>query len=236
LKLFEQICLGAVTAGVLFLMWEGGTLERQSKLDEHMLAMDTHGAILKVDGVLGKAETVENRAIDASERVTAAAQKQSDYFSNTQQETYKAIVDLKTLVAHLDWNLNGGGKAHVVGVLPALARTLDATTTLQTAAVADLDTTTRHVNDTIDALRPMIDQGIAATRAASASMSDPAIHETFVHLASTSGHADKTAADVQQIADGWVKPIKGFWNHVTHFIVPAAVDAAQVATPIFARH
>ena len=43
MKLFEQICLGAVTAGVLFLMWEGGTLERQSKIDEHMLAMDTHG-------------------------------------------------------------------------------------------------------------------------------------------------------------------------------------------------
>lgn len=227
MKHFESICLGAVTVGVLFLVVEVGLLARGARADLDRITRDTHTAMLKADDVLGRAETVENTGIDA-------AHAEIEYFQKTQEQVYRAIVDAKHLIGTTDLNLNGG-PGHP-GVLPALARTLDATTTLQTAAVADLATTTRHVNDTIDALRPMIDQGIAATRAASASMADPAIHETFVHLASTSGHADKTAADVQQIADGWVKPIRGFWNHVRAIVVPAAVDAAQVATPIFAKH
>ena len=62
-------------------------------------------------------------------------------------------------------------------------------------------------------------------------MVDPAIHETLVHLASTSGHVDKTAADVQQIADKWVAPVRGFWNHVRALVIGLA-PVAQLATPI----
>jgi len=235
-KLFDQICWGIITAGIFFLSAEAGLLERGARQDLHLIATDTHTAMLKMDAVIGQAQTVENRAIDASERVTAAAQQQSDYWQKTQKQVYEAIVDAKKMIGRTDISLNGRPGYRDEGVLPTMAKTLEATISLQTAAVVDLDSTTKHVNDTIDAYRPMIDNAIRATGAAATAMSDPAIHETMVNLASTSGHADKTFADVQHIADGWVAPIKGFWNHVRAIVVPAAVDAAQVATPIFAKH
>lgn len=58
------------------------------------------------------------------------------------------------------------------------------------------------------------------------------VSQSSQSLADTSAHLDKTAADIQKIADAWSAPVKGFWNHLKLFLREVAGPAASVVTAV----
>ena len=219
MKLFESICLGVVTACVAVLLIEGALFVREARVDVDKITGEAQGWNRGVWNVLGdtSAAMLTVAQIGAKERNDFDAQQA--YYKSLSQKSGTLLDSLTTTVD----SFNGT-------VLPRVAAALDGTIALETNASRDLTDTTIKIDDTIDDLRPIIDNGIKATAAAAVSMSDPAIHETLAHVDGVSGNLDATSADIRKIADAWAAPIKGTWNHLKAFLVTFAGPAAQVAT------
>jgi ABC-type transporter Mla subunit MlaD len=223
MNLFENICLGTVTAIAAVLLIEGALFLRSARLDIAPIAASTQRAIDNADSLLHQTGVTIEQINEATQKFSAAADQQTAYWQKTQLQVYKLITDTKEIMVRSDRSLNDV-------LVPRISASLDASTDLQVSAMRNLTDTTARIDDTIDALRPMIDNGIRATAAAATAMSDPAIHETLTHVDGVSGNLDTTSADIQAFVHRETTPVRGTWNVVKKFLQEFAGPAAQVAT------
>ena len=226
MKLFEHICLAAGTAGVLFLLVEAGLFVRELRIDADKITGQVAGLALptqKAEAAIA-ATAITFAQVGAHER--DAFQQQQDYFRGLSVRT-NALLDSATVTVN----------TFNTSVLPRVAGTLDATSALEASAMRNLTDTTAKIDDTIDALRPMIDGGIRATTAAASAMSDPAIHATLDHMDASAGNLEGMSADGKRMtADAAafvhreLAPVRGTWHAIKAFLFEIAGPAAQVAT------
>jgi hypothetical protein len=225
LKIFEAICAAIVTAAAAFLMIEGGLFLRELRIQVDPIAVHAQVAIQQANIDLSELFVVESSVYDATQKVSDAADQQSAYWQKTQLQVYKLITDTKEIMVRTDRSLNDI-------LVPRISASLDASTALQVSAMRNLTDTTARIDDTIDALRPMIDNGIHATAAASAVMSDPVIHETLAHVDGAAGNVDAATSDIAEFVHRETTPVRGTWNVVKKFLQEFAGPAAQVATAV----
>lgn len=210
MDLFEKICLGTVTVCAGVLLIEGALFVREARLDTDKITGEVAGWNRGVWNVLG----------DTSSAMTLLAQigaKERNDF-DAQQAYYK---DLSSKTGTLLDSANKTVNTFNDMILPRVADTLEASEALETSAARNLTDTSAKIDDTIDALRPMIDGGIRATTAAAAAMADPAIHETLDHFDATAGNLEGMSADGKRItgdASAYVhrltRPARGSWAFV----------------------
>jgi hypothetical protein len=206
-KLFEHICLGAITAGAAFLLVEGGLFFHFLARDADEIASSARLTIDRANVALDGAIAMESSIYEETRKVGAAADQQAAYWQKTQLQVYKLITDTKQIMVRTDRSLNDV-------LVPRLAASLDASTALQHTAAAGVTDTTAKIDDTLDALRPAIDNLVAATAAAAADMSDPAIHETLAHVDGVAGNLDTTSSDVQKYVRRMTAPARGSWHFI----------------------
>jgi hypothetical protein len=206
-KTFENICLIVITVCAAFLLLELGLLARDLRTDVTSTAQN-------VAAVLATVNQTAVQARDASEQAKLAAIEQRAYWQKTSLETYKTMASLRLTIVRTDRALNET-------LVPRLAASLDAATALQVSTMRNLTDTTTRIDETIDALRPAIDNAITATAAASADLADPAIHQTLAHLDETSARAALTAAQTEQIAGHLNDASRDFAAYVHRMTAPA---------------
>jgi hypothetical protein len=216
MKTFEAFCAGIVTVAAAFLMIEGGLFFRELRIQVAPIAVDA-------DIALQNSQDAIARATAAEDRFSEAATEQAAYWQKTQLQVYKLITDAKEIMVRTDRSLNDV-------LVPRVAASLDASTGLEMSAMRNLTDTTAKIDDTIDALRPMIDNGIHATAAAATAMSDPAIHETLAHVDGAAGNLDATTGDIHAFVHRETTPVRGTWTVIKAFLRDFAGPAAQVAT------
>jgi hypothetical protein len=223
MNLFEKICMGIVVAPLSVLLIEGALFVREARIDADKITGEAAGWNRGVWNVLGdtSAAMLVVAQIGAKERNDFDAQQ--TYYKNLSSKS-GALLD--SLTSSVDAFNNT--------VLPRVAAALDGTTALETTAAQDLADTTMKIDASIDSLtsgtREMIDGGIKATTAAAAAMSDPAIHETLVHVDGVAGNLDATSGDVRTFVHRETTPVRGTWNEVKAFLAWIAGPLAQVAT------
>ena len=221
----KTIAIVAIAIGILIFLY---------RLSVQLDLFNSHATTLLVttNQAMKNIRDAAASARDASEQAKLAATEQRAYWQKTSLETYKTMASLRLTIVRIDESLNDV-------LVPRVAGSLDAATALETSAARNLTATTAKIDDTIDALRPMIDGGIAATAAASAAMeaagkqmSDPAIHETLSHVDGLAGNLDATSADIQAFVHRETTPVRGTWNVIKAFLRDFAGPAAQVATSV----
>jgi hypothetical protein len=218
MKIIESICVSIVTIAAAFVMIEGGLLFRDARLQIAAIALDADIAIQNAQGTFARASAAEDK-------LSNAADEQAAYWQKTQLQVYKLITDTKEIMVRTDRSLNDI-------LVPKISASLDASTALQVSAMRNLTDTTARVDDTIDAFRPIIDNGIRATSAAATAMSDPAIHETLGHVDGAAGNLDATTSDIHAFVHRETTPVRGTWNVIKTFLRDFAGPAAQVATSV----
>lgn len=223
MKIFEAICAAIVTAAAAFLMIEGGLFLRDARSDLAPVAFHAQSALMQAENDLRGAALVEMKILESTQKFSDAADEQAAYWQKTQLQVYKLITDMKEIMVRTDRSLNDV-------LVPRISASLDASVALETSAARNLTDTTAKIDDTIDALRPMIDNGIRATAAAATAMSDPAIHETLAHVDGAAGNLDATTSDIHAFVHRETTPVRGTWNVIKAFLRDFAGPAAQVAT------
>lgn len=219
MKLFEKICLGAATSGVLFLLVEAGLFIREERINSDKITGQTVGLALPIKNALAQIAAAAKTFAQVGAQERNAFQEQQNYFRGLTARTNTLFDTANTTLTVFN-----------ATVLPRVAAALDGTTALETDAARDLTDTTIKIDDTIGALRPMIDGGIHATTAAAAAMSDPAIHETLAHVDGVAGNLDATSGDIRGFVHRETTPVRGTWNVIKSFLMEFAGPAAQVAT------
>jgi len=224
--LFEKICLGIVTACAATLILEGALLARELRIDADKISGQLVGLALPTKNAEAQIASAAKTFAQVGEHERDAFQQQQDYFRGLSQRT-NALLDSANVTVEL-FNTS---------VLPRVSASLDATSALEASAMRNLTDTTAKIDDTIDALRPMIDGGIRATTAAASAMSDPAIHATLDHMDASAGNLEGMSADGKRMtADAAafvhreLAPVRGTWHAIKAFLFEIAGPAAQVAT------
>lgn len=200
MKLFESICLAAITACVAFLVIELGLLASDARKD-----LNTFNGKLNTLAVTVNEAAVEAR--DASTQAKLAATEQRAYWQKTSLETYKTMASLRLTIVRTDTSLNDQ-------LVPRLALALDNTNKLSVAAAGGLQ-------QTMDSLRPVLSNLAAASAGAATTMNDPAIRETLGHLDETSARAALAAAQTVQIAGHLNDASRDFAAYVHRVTAPA---------------
>lgn len=219
MTLFEKICLGVVVAPAAVLLIEGALLLREARIDEDKITGETIGLALPTKNAEAQIASAAKTFAQVGAQERDTFQEQQQYFRDLSTRS-DALLDAATRTVN---ELN-------TSVLPRVTAALDGTTALETNAARDLTDTTIKIDDTIDALRPMIDGGIRATTAAAAALSDPSIHETEAHLDGVAGNLDATSGDVRAFVHRETAPVRGTWNIIKSFLAEFAGPLAQVAT------
>lgn len=180
LKLVVEIALMiAIATGLLLFLRDLGLLTKH--LDDTITATNR---------VIAKTEKVEDAVFTATSVFSAQVAGQQADWQKSQLQVYKTITDTKEILVRTDKSLNDV-------LVPRLARSLDASVVLQNTAAENMTGTAVRVDATLDALRPMIENGIRATSAAADTMSDPEIRESikqFSAAAENSAIATREAA------------------------------------------
>jgi hypothetical protein len=226
MRLFENICLGTVTAAAAVLLAEGALFVRQARIDADKITGQVMGLALPTKNAEAQLASAAKTFAQVGEHERDAFEQQQDYFSNLSLHTNlllnEATITLQTFNAT---------------VLPRVASSLDASRDLQMSAMRNLTDTSAKIDGTIEELQPLIDNGIRATSAAAAAMSDPAIHETLDHLDASAGNLEgmsadgkKMTADVAAFTHRELAPVRGTWHVIKSFLMEFAGPAAQVAT------
>jgi hypothetical protein len=215
----------AVAIGILIFLFE--TSNQLDSLNAHVTALlvTTNQAMVNIRDAAASAR-------DASEQARLAAAEQRAYWAKTSLETYKTMASLRLTIVRTDRSINDV-------LVPRISASLDASTALQVSAMRNLTDTTAKIDDTIDDLKPMIDNGIRATAAAATAMGDPAIHETLTHVDGAAGNLDgmsadgkKITADVAAFTHRELAPVRGTWNLIKGVLRDFAGPAAEVATSV----
>ena len=211
---FENVCLGLVTAAAVVLLYEGALFLRAARLDLAPVA----DMIKKTNALLDQTTRAEQTVFDATAAFSAQLEKQSADWQKSQIQFYKTITDMKEIIVDTNDSLNHK-------LVPRLSDALDASTALEISAARNLTDTTIKIDDTIDALRLMIDNGIRATAAAATAMADPAIHESLDHLDAGAGNLEgmsadgkKMTADAASYVHRMTTPARGTWNTVKYLL------------------
>lgn len=215
MTLFEKLCMAVIVAPLSVLLIEGALFVRQARLDADKITGEAAGWNRGVWDVLGNTSAAMKvvAQIGAKERNDFDAQQ--EYYKNLSNKSGVFLDSLTTTVD--DFHRT---------VLPRVADTLDSAAALETSAARNLTDTTIKIDNTIESLRPIIDNGIVATQAAAAAMSDPAIHETLTHVdeasahaaiaadqaAQTTAHLNDAARDFAAYVHRMTAPARGVWN------------------------
>jgi hypothetical protein len=223
MTLFEKICLGTITVCAATLLLEGSVFVHHQDQHTATLAAGAADTLNKTNALLSQTAQMEQTVFTTAGSYSAQLAQQSATLEKSQLQLYKTITDLKEIFVRTDRSLNDV-------LVPKLAASLDASTALETSATRNLTDTTVKIDDTIDALRPMIDGGIRATTAAAEAMSDPAIHETATHVDGVSANLEATSADIRDFVHRETTPVRGTWNVIKAFLQEFAGPLAQVAT------
>lgn len=177
------ICLVAISYQLILFL-------RESRQDAHLVASDTHIAMRKADDVLGKFGAVENRELEASASQIAAFQKFN-------QEVLKVAAKVNDLTGHLDVRLNGTDTNPSLGLIPAAKDAVTQTIALQQAVLSDTGDATKHLDETMDLLRP----GLASFNTAAASL-PPFLQNLTDTAANTKTITAETAATMTDVHKG----------------------------------
>jgi hypothetical protein len=221
MKIFEHICLAAVTAGAVFLTIELGLFARDARLDLHATAA-------KVDRLLTTANETAGQARDASEQAKLAAIEQRAYWNKTSLETYKTMASVRLTIVRADHSLNDI-------LAPQLSATLQSTDRLSSTA-------SDQIAQTLDQMRPVLENLARASAAAADTMADPEIRQAIGHADETSAHAAAAADQTAQIAANlnkasadfaaYVHKIttgpRGVWN-ILHTLLGLAAQSRQAS-------
>lgn len=221
----RTISIVALAIGILIFLYR-----LSLKIDA--VTVPTTSLVITANQAMQNLRDAAASARDASEQAKLAATEQRAYWKKTSLEMYKTMAALRLTIVRTDESFNNV-------LMPKLATSLDASVTLQESAMKDLSDAIGKVDVTIDALRPAIDGGIAATQAASAAMeaagknmADPAIHETLAHVDGVAGNLDATSGDIRTFVHRETTPVRGTWNVIKAFLRDFAGPAAQVATSV----
>lgn len=221
----RTISIVALAIGILIFLYR-----LSLKIDA--VTVPTTSLVITANQAMQNLRDAAASARDASEQAKLAATEQRAYWNKTSLEMYKTMAALRLTIVRTDESFNNV-------LMPKLATSLDASVTLQESAMKDLSDAIGKVDVTIDALRPAIDGGIAATQAASAAMeaagknmADPAIHETLAHVDGVAGNLDATSGDIRTFVHRETTPVRGTWNVIKAFLRDFAGPAAQVATSV----
>ncbi len=195
---FEVAALITIAVFILLLLNELRRLTPDVRTDVNDLTSEIRQTIVTVNAAADQAR-------QASAQANLAAAEQRAYWAKTSLETYKTMASLRLTIVRTDKSLNDE-------LVPRLAKTLDSTAELSTTAAADL-------HRTMEELQPTLGNLSQASSAAAAAMSDPAIHDTLVHLDGVAAESEKTAAhleatthDVQTFIHRETEPVRGTWN------------------------
>lgn len=211
MDLFEKTCLGGITLCAGILLIECALLVREVRVDADKITGEVSGWNRGVWNVLGDTS--------AAMKVVAqiGAKERNDF--DAQQSYYKTLTtktgDLLDSATTTLNTFNGT-------ILPRVAAALDGSVALETSASRNLTDTAIKIDDTIDALRPAIDNAISATAAASAAMSDPAIHETLAHVDGTASNLNAASSDFAAYVHRMTAPARGVWNALIKLLGLAA--------------
>lgn len=152
----RTISIVALAIGILIFLYR-----LSLKIDA--VTVPTTSLVITANQAMQNLRDAAASARDASEQAKLAATEQRAYWNKTSLEMYKTMAALRLTIVRTDESFNNV-------LMPKLATSLDASVTLQESAMKDLSDAIGKVDVTIDALRPAIDGGIAATQAASAAM------------------------------------------------------------------
>ena len=222
----EKICLGAVSACAAALLVEGVLLVRELRIDADKIASEMVGLALPTKNALAQVASAGKTFAQVGEHERDAFQQQQDYFKGLSLRTNALLDSANTTVTLFN-----------TSVLPRVATSLDASAALETSAMRSLTDTTIKIDDTIDALRPMIDGGIRATTSAANAMADPAVHDTLAHFDAVAGNLEgmsqdgrRVTSDVAAFTHRELAPVRGTWNLIKSFLVEFAGPLSSVAT------
>jgi hypothetical protein len=214
-KIFESICLAAITACLAFLVIELGLLSRDARKDLDALSKNLNTLTLTANQT-----AVEAR--DASEQAKLAAIEQRAYWSKTSLETYKTMASLRLTIVRTNHSLNDE-------ISPRLAMALDSTNRLTATAAEQLQ-------KTMDELQPTLANLGRASAGAADAMNDPAIHETLAHVdeisqktavtadqaAQATAHVNTALADIAAYVHRMTAPARGIWTFAKELLGLAA--------------
>lgn len=217
--------LAVMALSAAFTLAEAGLFFREARLALAPIADSAQRTIDNADLLLHQTGVMVEQVNQDAVKFSGAADAQAAYWQKTQLQVYKLITDTKEIMVRTDRSLNDV-------LVPRVAASLDASTALQVSAMRNLTDTTARIDDTIDELRPIIDNGIRATTAAASAMSDPEIHETLTHVDGVSSNLEATTGDIQAFVHRETTPVRGTWNVIKAFLRDFAGPAAQVATSV----
>jgi len=232
MKLFEHICLGAISAAAVFLMVEWGLAARGVRISTAKAETAIESTLSQVNGVMRQTAAFEDEAHDTIGAFSAQISQQNKDWVKAQLEFYKTIADTKEIIVRTDKSLNDV-------LVPQLSAALDSTMKLSNTAAVQL-------THTMNELQPTFDSFAKAAAGAAETMNDPRIGEAIGHLAETSDHAAGAAANTEKATahvEGAAGDVQTFvhrettrraraWNTVRAFWMWFAGPAAQVATAV----
>lgn len=186
--------------------------------------------------LIPKAQAVVDQASTTLTHSNAALTSWQAQTASELSETRKATADLHDLIVHTDISLNGRhegegilGEIHA-NIIPHLVAVLDSSNAAVLVASDGIRRVSLSTDVVVEKTGPLVDalrlrvadpQYDAILASAAASMEN---------IKQTTAHGEIISADVQKIADEWVAPIKGFWNHLKLFVFEIAGPAASVAS------
>jgi uncharacterized protein len=214
------VALTVLAIGVLFLLFELGLLARDARAAMWQLEGESHTVLAQFSGTLGNVDS----AMTDVHSIELETQRTEEEMAGLLNQTRHGMLTQQQETA-----LVGRANA-VLDDSDAAIRNLDQTIVKLGDIAPAVEQTASTVNQTILSAQPgILDLNKAAAGAATA-MSDPAIHETMVHVDGTAGNLDATSSDIHDFVHRETTPVRGTWNVIKAFLSEFAGPAAQVAT------
>ena len=212
--------LFAVAIAVLFVLFELGLLARDARLAMWQIEGESHTVIAQFSGTLGNVDS----AMTDVHSIELETQRTEAEMAGLLNQTRHGMLTQQQETA-----LVGRANA-VLDDSDATIRNLDSTITQIGQIAPTAQQTVSNLNQTIISAQPGILDLNKAAAGAAVAMSDPAIHETLVHVDGMAGNLDATSSDIHDFVHRETTPVRGTWNVIKAFLQEFAAPLAQVAT------
>lgn len=202
--IFKAICLGIITACLGWFLIEASITFR-------WLRFDSHEVTLKLDAYIGSLEWPTQNAlaqIAATGKVLSqVGAEERNAFASQQKYYVKLTSDTDKLLSDADTAVRSVNDI----IVPSVGRNLDSSDLLLRTAGTSVNALVVDSQTTLESFRPAIANLTQASAAAASAMSDPAIHETLIHVDGTAGNLDATSSDIHAYVHRITTPVRGTW-------------------------